>query len=127
MSASEMTTQAKREYVEKAWEWSVFWKPDSRIDDLPWTMQVADAKCEYKHEFRGDSEFDCVDDAYAFTKERERQIAEIEEEIAEIDDDLKCYSLVDCQKEIAIYKRILAREQDALQEMRRGIRKEGEI
>ena len=71
---SELTAQQEREYVEAAWEWSVFWKPCPEADDLPWIMQVADADVEDIHEFTGATEDECVHAAYLFTQELSRAV-----------------------------------------------------
>jgi hypothetical protein len=63
--------------------------------------------------------------ARAFTEQREREIAEVREEISEIEDDILSYSSHDNADSFAvIYRRILARLQARLAELRRGM-KEG--
>ena len=62
--------------------------------------------------------------ARAFTEKREREIAEVEEEI-ELEDDIISYGSHDNADSFAvIYRRILAVEQARLAELRRGM-KEG--
>ena len=64
-------------------------------------------------------------EARAFTEQREREIAEVREEISEIEDDVLSYSAHDNADSFAvIYRRILARLQTVLAELRRGM-KEG--
>ena len=63
--------------------------------------------------------------ARAFTENREREIAEVREEISEIEDDILSYISHDNADSFAvIYRRILARLQARLAELRRGM-KEG--
>lgn len=111
MSASEMTTQAKREYVERFWSRVIVCDGSYRNYDRG-TVLINWAN----HRFYDFVDWDA---AYVFTKERERKIAEIEEEIA----------VISCLKVTVgdwdTWQRILAREQAALQEVRRGMRKEG--
>ena len=65
--------------------------------------------------------------ARAFTEEREREIAEVEEEISEIEDDILSYSSHDNADSFAvIYRRILARLQARLAELRRGMQEGSE-
>ena len=70
-------------------------------------------------------EFKDFSAARAFTENREREIAEVREEISEIEDDILSYSSHDNADSFAvIYRRILARLQARLAELRRGM-KEG--
>lgn len=103
-----MSAKAKREYVYKAWEHSG-------------VLKSGDCFIGWIHESRAARYcFGSWDAAFAFTKERERQIAEIEEEIAYL-------KRQDYRQHVReINDRIVEREQAALQEIRRGMRKEGE-
>lgn len=58
--------------------------------------------------------------AFAFTKAREEEIRQVEEEIMELQDDISCYHTG--EHFYAIYGRILAREQSALAELQRGMK-----
>ena len=65
--------------------------------------------------------------ARAFTEQREREIAEVREEISEIEDDILSYSSHDNADSFAvIYRRILARLQARLAELRRGMQEGSE-
>ena len=55
-----------------------------------------------------------------FTKERERQIAEVEEEVALLEAEATLWP--NFYKQQAAYSRILAREQAALAELKRGMK-----
>ena len=82
----EMSANEKRSYVEDRWEWSVFWKPaplpiPHEYEVLPWTMQVADAKCLDVHEFTGATEEECVSSAYEFTRKRQEEIRLINQQL----------------------------------------------
>ena len=70
-------------------------------------------------------EFNDWSAARAFTEQREREIAEVREEISETEDDILSYSSHDNADSFAvIYRYILARLQAVLAELRRGM-KEG--
>ena len=71
-------------------------------------------------------EFKDFSAARAFTENREREIAEVEEEIAELESHILCYGngSVEDERMICVYQRILAVEQARLAELRRGM-KEG--
>ena len=64
--------------------------------------------------------------ARGFTEQREREIAEVEEEIAELESHILCYGngSVEDERMICVYQRILAVEQARLAELRGGM-KEG--
>ena len=71
------------------------------------------------------SYYDAIAAARAIAENREREIAEVREEISEIEDDILSYSSHDNADSFAvIYRRILARLQARLAELRRGM-KEG--
>jgi hypothetical protein len=132
---SELTAQQEREYVEAAWEWSVFWKPCPEADDLPWIMQVADADVEDIHEFTGATEDECVHAAYLFTLARLEEIRQLERDIDRIEnyfwsasnwkdnlDDLEEQGqVVDAVRQQCADVRIVARLQAALAELKRGM------
>lgn len=133
MSASEMSTQAKREYVEKVWEFVRTWVRDldsygtDQFNIALFHTKQSATWCE--NSFKRWQEDNtkagikkAINAAFAFTKERERQIAEIEEEIQWLETVQSIF--YSNKNRAAAKKRILAREQAALQEMRRGMRSE---
>ena len=91
-----------------------------RMGRVSWqAMSVADKTSYYS------AAHDAIAAALAFTENREREIAEVREEISEIEDDILSYSSHDNADSFAvIYRRILARLQARLAELRRGM-KEG--
>ena len=103
------------EYVRARWEDSVAFT----MGPNPWTLRLPCGKY-----FDGTID-ECWSGARAFTEQREREIAEVREEISEIEDDILSYSSHDNADSFAvIYRRILARLQARLAELRRGM-KEG--
>lgn len=58
--------------------------------------------------------------AYLYTKERKRQIAEVEEKVALLEAEATLWP--NFYKQQAAYSRILAREQAALADLKRGLR-----
>jgi hypothetical protein len=134
---AEMSANEKRSYIEDCWEWSVFWEPaplpNPHEDEmLPWTMQVADAKCLDVHEFTGATEEECVSSAYEFTRKSQEEIRQVKKQI----DWIQAASLV-YRRHLEASPRnwrvlgkesdlialsILAREQAALAELQRGMK-----
>ena len=98
------------EKVRAAWEWVAVFSPGDGEDH--WVVQLADAE-----EFIGDNKADVLSDAAAFTDERLKQVAEIEEEIA-IQREFVMLPL----PEHLVYERTWRRLQAIREELRRGMK-----
>ena len=116
MSASEMTMQAKLEYVKKAGVCSVHALP---LDKTPWWGYALN---HHRLDWEFDTEEEVVDATFAFTIERERQIAVMECRLLFMQD-VKQDAVA---SDYALCDGIIEMIQTSLQEMRRGMRKEGE-
>ena len=111
------------EYVRSRWEWFASFdlsdEEDREDNDPEWLVQVCDASAGNPIEFYGATEAEAWSAAYAFTKEREEQIRQIE----------NCLILLECcdteelnDQALADWQSIIAREQAALAELRKGMR-----
>ena len=97
------------EYVRARWEDSVAFT----MGPNPWTLRLPCGKY-----FDGTID-ECWSGARAFTEQREREIADVEEEIAWLSDGMDCSDPDD-----EVGHRILARLQAVLSELRRGMKAE---
>lgn len=97
----QLTAQQEYEYVESRWS-------DYRAMTYG-RLDICDMEGEMDYHA-----------AYLFTKERERQIAEVEEEVALLEAEAALWP--NFYKQQAAYSRILAREQAALAELKRGMK-----
>ena len=113
----QLTAQQEREYVEARYRCAPWKSVDSNYYvDLLETGTNTHGACT----FPGPTQSAAYHAAYLFTKERERQIAEVEEEVALLEAEATLWP--NFYKQQAAYSRILARERAALAELKRGLR-----
>lgn len=109
------------EYVRAQWE------PDAKVPCLPHVVIVLnDPYWLAPHADDDGYEAQCWSAAKAFTEDRERQIAEVEEEIAWLEQRLKSAVVIGhCENALepdaSILNRILAVEQHRLKALRQGM------
>ena len=101
---SELTTEQMREYVETKWETVKRWRVDEGLSIWIGNLIIFS---------------DRVSAAYAFTKQREKEIADVEEEIAWVEGEYDLCEQDDCPK-CAPRRRILKRYEGILAELKRG-------
>jgi hypothetical protein len=107
-----MTPQEERAAVEAAWEHFDHWPLHDNL-----TIYDGENPTALIARFDGP---DCVHVAFLFTQERQRQIAEVKEEIGLIEYCRDTYYW--CEEEPSTIGRILAREQAALSDLTRGMK-----
>ena len=118
---SELTTEQMKEYVKKAW---VFVRLDSTRSIPTFWPIVGDCYIEGAP-YRTEPEAWAA--AYAFTKQREQEIADVKEEIEYIESDIRYYGRIfdggvtsPAAERNAINNRTITRLQGILAELKRG-------